>query len=824
MIPPRVFLTLGVLALLPTPLLANLKVYPPELTFQNSRVARSILVVEETAGRTTAERTAEANLTSTNPAVITVTPTGQVTPVADGKAEVLARVGEQKVRIPVTVSGLAQPRVPGFLNHVQAILTRAGCNSGACHGALAGKGGLKLSLRGYDPEADHFVLTRQARGRRLDPANPEASLLLAKSTRTLPHGGGRRINEGDDDYNTLLQWIQQGAPGLSTKEPTLERLEVFPPRPLLKPQQEFRVLVLGHYSDGHVEELTRWARFTSTLDDVAQVDEAGHVTVMAQGVASIVVNFGTHLSTLTLAVPFANQADSQPSPAPEAKNVVDRHVTQQLRELGIPASPTCTDGEFLRRVSLDLCGKLPAPEELQAFLADPHPEKRARKIDELLSRSAYVDTWTHKWSDLLLVSSRKLSQPAMWAYYQSVRQAVAENRPWDQFARDVLTAKGSTLINGYTNYFILHKDVTDLVETTAVTFLGMSINCARCHNHPLERWTQDEYWATANLFSRVGLKNGDRGGEVLVQALAEGEAFHPRRGVAMPPAPLDGPAWPLSETRDRREHFVNWLTAKDNPYFARALVNRVWASLFGRGLVDPEDDLRESNPATNPPLMDALVESFIASGYDVKQLIRTIANSQTYQRSSTPLPGNVADDRFYSRATVRRLPAEVILDAYSDVTGVPTEFTEVTLGPSGGTNKTTSYPPGTRALQLPDALLVSQFLDTFGRAERLQTCSCERTSDASVGQALHLNNGQTLNQKLRHEKSRLTQWLQAGLSNEAIVEKVYLQALSRLPTAKERERFAKLLPPPTEESTARRESLEDFLWAVLTSPDFLYNR
>jgi hypothetical protein len=433
-----------------------------------------------------------------------------------------------------------------------------------------------------------------------------------------------------------------------------------------------------------------------------------------------------------------------------------------------------------------------------------------------------VDYWSYKWSELLLVSSRKLQSPNMWAYYRFVRQAVAENRPWDRFARDILTAHGSTLENGAAGYFLLHPDVAELTETTSLTFMGMSITCAKCHNHPLEKWTQDQYWAFANLFSRAGIKNGDRTNEQFVQTQPVGEAPHLRKGIAMPPAPLDGKPLSLDSSADRREYFADWLTSPENPYFAKALVNRVWRNFMGRGLVEAEDDLRQTNPPTNPGLLDALAKDFVAHKYDVKQLIRSIMLSATYQRSSVPVRGNESDDRFYSHYLIRRLPAEVILDTYSQVTGVPTPFDQIRAGGSGAPQApTNSYPLGTRAQQLPDTQLISRFLDAFGRAQRAQTCACERTQDASVPQALHLNNGQTLNEKLRAKNSLVSKWLAANATDETVVRNLFLRALAREPSGEE---LQKVLAVLKDASGDRREVLEDFAWGVLTGREFLFNR
>lgn len=717
-----------------------------------------------------------------------------------------------------------EPPMPSFRNHVIPLLTKVGCNSGACHGALAGKGGLKLSLRGYDPAADHFVLTRQALGRRVDPLEPDRSLALLKPTMAVPHGGGQKLEVGSSDYQLLADWIASGAPGPRDDDVRIQRLEVSPPAVVLKPGDSIQVRVRAWYSDGHAEDVTHWARFSSSEELVAGVAPDGKVRVTGNGETAVSVLFSNLVATTRVTSPLPNMLDPKLITSAVRQNFIDDLVLKKLEALRIPPSPLGTEAEFLRRAYLDATGVLPTPDEQKKFLADPRPDRRARLIDELLSRTEFIDYWSYKWSDLLLVSTRKLPQSGVWAFYQFVRQSVAENKPWDRFARDILTANGGTLRNGAANYFVLHKDVSDLTESTAVTFLGMSITCCRCHNHPLEKWTQDDYWSLANLFSRVTLKNGDRPGEVTVQALPFGDVPHLRRGVPMPPKPLDGKPMPADSSADRRAYFADWLTAPDNPYFARAIVNRVWRNFLGRGLVEAEDDLRQTNPPTNEELFDALAKDFIAHKYDVKYLIRLVMNSATYQRSSTPLPGNRADDRFGSHYQIRRLPAEVVLDAYSQVTGVPTPFNQVNVGSSGGTAATALYPLGTRALQLPDTLVVSSFLDSFGRPERGQTCSCERQQDSSVSQALHLNNGQTLNDKLRDKKSRVEQWAGEKLGDESTVKRLFLLALCREPTAAEIKKFTGLMAEARAQKATPGEVLEDLFWAVLTGREFLFNR
>lgn len=720
------------------------------------------------------------------------------------------------------IAGFDEPAEPSFANHVMPVLTRLGCNSGACHGALAGKGGFKLSLRGYDPVSDHFVMTRQVLGRRVNTQEPAKSLILLKPTMAVAHGGGLKLEVSSPEYNVLANWIAFGAPGPSPKDPHIAGLEVSPARSVLKPKDTLQMRVRATYSDGHTEDVTRLARFGSTEDLVASIDDAGLVKVNGNGEAAVTVAFSNLVATARVVSPFATPVPDRLFAESPRQNFIDEHVLAKLKSLQIPPSPQCNDHEFIRRAYLDGIGVLPTPEEVQKFVADPRPDRRAKLIDALLDRSEYVDYWAYKWSDLLLISSRKLPQPAMRSFYQFVRQSVADNKPWDAFARDILTARGSTLQNGQANYFALHKDITDLTESTSVTFLGMSITCCRCHNHPLEKWTQDQYWSLANLFSQVVIKNGERAGELTVQSAPDGDVLHPRRGVPMPPTPLD--AKPLPAGKDRRVYFAEWLTAPENPYFAKALVNRVWRNFLGRALVEAEDDLRQTNPPSNPELLDALAKDFISHKYDVKHLARTIMNSAAYQRASTPLEDNKADDRFYSRYFIRRLPAEVVLDAYSAVTKMPTAFTKLSLGPTGGDAATIDYPLGTRALQLPDTQLISLFLDAFGRPERGQTCACERQQEASVTQALHLNNGQTLNDKLRDVKSRVAEWATEKVGDAEAIRRIFMLALSRPPTAAEQERLAKLMTEAAAEPQAtRREVIEDLYWSVLTGREFLFN-
>lgn len=666
----------------------ELKLHPVSVSLIGPRASQQMLLVEEDASRVEADRTSVAKFTSADAKVAVVDDAGRVTPVADGETTITATANGMSATAKVRVTKAKDQSPPSFRNDIIPILTRAGCNSGACHGALAGKGGLKLSLRGYDPETDHFVLTRQAAARRVDRSQPEKSLMHLKATRQMPHGGGTRITVGSPQHRVLLDWLSGGAGGVSPSEASVAKIEVLPKSAMLKPKDALRIIVLAHYSDGRVVDVSRLAKFVSSEAQVADVDEDGVIKVGGHGEAAISALFDNRVATVVVTSPFPNKVEEKTFTESPRANFIDEHVLRKLRELRLPPSRQSSDAEFIRRAYLDAAGILPTSEELTKFLEDKSLDKRAKLIDTLLERPEFVDYWAYKWCDVMLVSTRKLPQQAMWAFYRSIRQAIADNRPWDRIARDILLVNGSTLQHGAGNFYVLHRDVADLSESISITFLGMSVTCARCHNHPLEKWTQDQYWRMANLFSRVGMKNGDRSGEVIIYSATSGDALHPRRQIAMPPTPLDGKEFALDDTSDRRVHFTTWLTSAENPYFAKALVNRVWKNFLGRGLIEAEDDLRETNPPTNPELFEALAKDFLAHKYDVKYLIRTIMNSAAYQRSSRPVKGNETDDRFYSKYIVRRLSGEVILDALSQVTNVPTPFTKVYTGVEGGTADT----------------------------------------------------------------------------------------------------------------------------------------
>jgi hypothetical protein len=709
---------------------------------------------------------------------------------------------------------------PSFRNEVQPILARFGCSSGACHGAAAGQGGFRLSLRGYDDDGDYIQIVKSAQGRRINIDQPERSLFLLKAAKTIPHKGGERFKMDSPEYALLAEWIAHGAPGPKADEARIERIEVSPKHAVLEPGQSQPLKVTAFFSDGSQQDVSRWAKYTAGNTAVATVDDFGVVKAAGHGEGTITAWYLSRLDIGTITAPYAAPVAADRFAALKPRNFIDERVVEKLRELNLPPSERCTDEEFIRRAFIDTIGVLPKPEEVRAFLAETTPDKRDKLIESLLARPEFVDYWAYKWSDLLLVNSDKLPVQPMWSYYQWIRRQVELNTPWDEMVRDLLTTTGSTLENGAGNFFILHDEPTRMAETTSVAFLGMAINCAKCHNHPMEKWTHDQYYAFANLFSRVHSKNGSVPDERVVFADTTGDLVQPLRGKPQPPTPLDGQAIPLDSTQDRRVVLAQWLTAPENPYFARAITNRVWKNFFSVALVESVDDLRMTNPASNEKLLSEAAGYLAKSGFDLKALMRAILQSETYQRSSLALAENQDDTRFYSRYYPRRLLAEVMLDAASQVTGVPTAFRMDKRNANRGLGD--SYPMGYRALQLPDSNTASYFLTSFGRPDRVQTCDCERTNEPSMAQALHIANGDTLNKKLAEKGNRLEQLLGKSLTDEQIAAEAYMITVARVPSEKERQAIRQLLGE-AKDATEKRLALEDVFWSLMSSREFTFN-
>jgi hypothetical protein len=721
-------------------------------------------------------------------------------------------------------SSIARADKPSFQLDVMPILSKAGCNGGGCHGAIAGKAGFRLSLFGYDPQSDYLTITRDARGRRIDLAEPGASLLLTKPTTALAHKGGKRLDVGSEDYRILAAWIEAGCPGPRADEKRLVGIDLAPAESTVAVGEKLAVAVTARYDDGSTRDVTRWARFTSADETVAAVEPTGSVTVVGHGKGALTAWFSSQIAVASVIAPFPHAVSAADYAAAPRTNLIDELNLAQLEQLHLKPSPPCDEATFLRRAFLDTIGRLPSLEEVREHLADRSPAKKERLVELLLARPEFVDYWAYKWSDVLLVSGAKLRPAAVNAYAGWIRDRVAENTPWDELVREIVTSRGSSVENGATNFFAVHQDPETVAENVAQAFLSLSINCAKCHNHPLEKWTNDQYYSFANLFARVRAKGwggeareGDGVRTLFVES--QGDLLQPRMGRPQPPAPLDAEPLPMDAAGDRREALARWLTSPENPYFTRAIVNRVWANFFGLGLVEAVDDLRATNPASDEKLLAALCDFTKQQGYDLKPLMRLILLSETYARSSMPLPENRDDRRWFARAYPRRLMAEVLSDAITDVTGVHDRFTEQIMN-DGSTAKVEGYDPDTRALELRDSTVKNAFLDTFGRNAREITCECERSSQPSLVQVLHLSNGTTLNDKLAAKAGRITQILATDPTPEQLVDDAWGRVLSRPPTDAERKPFVEMLGGATPEE--RRPIVEDMYWSLLTSREFLF--
>ena len=802
----------------------GIQVLPSQFSLCGSEGRQALSVVHSQDGQLGAAITKDIQLSSSDESIVAIK-NGVAVAVSDGKAKITAIAGNQKAIAEVTVTGTNEPHLWSFRNDVQSVLARIGCNMGACHGALAGKGGFKLSLRGYDPQADFFTISREARGRRIELSDPGLSLLLTKPTGALPHKGGLKLNVDSRDYKVLSEWIASGATGPADDDPKLQTISVIPETALLRPGDSSRVLVNAHYDDGRIVDVTHWSRFSATDESIAGVDEDGNVNVRGSGEGAILVWFGSKVALARMTVPFPHDVPDEVFEKAPRRNFIDKLNLAQLKTLNLRPSDRCDDETFVRRATLDTIGRPPTTKERDAFLADGQNKRRDNLIERLLSSEDFVDYWTYRWSDVLVINGTRLRPVAVKTYYQWLHESVRANKPWDQMVREILTAKGGSNENGATNFYALNQTPEDMTENACQAFMGLSIGCAKCHNHPLEKWTNDQYYAMANLFARVRAKgwggdgrNGD--GIRTLYVASSGDLIQPNRGKPQAPAPLDAQPLEIDDPSDRRETLASWMTDPDNPYFSRSIANRVWANFFGRGLVEQVDDLRLSNPASNEALLDAAASRVVEAKFDLKQLMRDILQSETYQRSSLALDQNRDEKKYLSRYYPRRLMAEVLLDSIDQVLGTSTKFTEVAF-PGADRQKTDFYKEGTRAIELYDAAVNSYFLKTFGRNPREITCECERSDEPSMVQVLHLSNGETLNPKLAAEDNLVGRLIKAGSENAKIIEAIFQAALSRNPTDGELKNLLSVVAEYGEKD--RTTALQDVAWSVLTSTEFTFN-
>jgi hypothetical protein len=786
-------------------------VQPQVISLSGPRSVQQIIVTGIYADGTMRDLTPFAEMSAESSGIVFVQPEGLVTAEKEGETVIRIQTDGLMMRLPVHVTNLAKPEPVSFRHELIAALNVGGCNAGACHGTPSGKNGFRLSLRGYDPAADYLQLTRDVMGRRTDRQDPDASMILQKPLGKIPHEGGLRFPANSIPARTIRTWITEGLRDDPPDLAGLQTIEVLPgSRVLQDPARWQQLAVLAHFANGVVRDVTRLTVFSSSDPAVASVSNSGLIEFQQSGEIAILCRYLDVMQTVRLT--YLEPKKGFQWKAPPENNSIDHHVFAKLKMLSIQPSELCTDQEFIRRAYLDVCGILPTAEETRAFLASAEKDKRARLVDRLLERPEYADFWTLKWCDVLRSDRKTIQVKGTYVYQNWLRGRIEKNIPFDQIVRELLTASGNTYANPPANYYRIAADPQNLAESTAQLFFGIRMQCAKCHNHPFEKWTQDDYYSMAAFFARVKHKKDPtepgaappNAGAELVYLDRAGEVVQPRSGKAMPPKFMGGNVAEVRSNQDRRQVLAAWLTSAKNPFFAKSVVNRVWFHLIGRGIVDPVDDFRDSNPSANDELLDALARDFAANKFDLKHLIRDIINSRTYQLSAQTNDFNKDDNKYFSHAVTKLLTAEQLLDALCAVTESAEKFANVPLG--------------TRAVQLPDGEINHPFLKTFGQPGRELACECEREQDSNLAQALQLINGPTVNDKLRNPKNRIGRLLDQKVPERGMLDEMYLTALSRQPAEPE----VKVALAHVAKTADKRKAWEDVQWALINSKEFLF--
>ncbi|SFI08221.1 DUF1549 domain-containing protein [Planctomicrobium piriforme] len=743
--------------------------------------------------------------------IVHVDDSGLVTPLADGQVTITASSGEQTATVEITVEDFAATRPVDFQNQIIPLFTKLGCNGGGCHGKSSGQNGFKLSLLGFYPEDDYEYLVKEGRGRRIFPAAPEKSLLLTKPVGDVAHGGGKRMDKDSQEYRTLRRWIEQGCPRSDDETPVVARIECIPPDGLLHPHESQQIAVYATYSDGTREDVTRMTIFEPNDLELAESTATGLVTAHElSGEVAVMARYQGQVSTFRATIPL----QATVTDLPPIRNVVDETVFKKLQKLGIPPSPVCDDATFVRRVTVDITGRLPTETQVRDFIANADPEKRNRLIDALLDSPEYADCFANKWNMILRNKRRQdLDRDGTYEFHQWIWDSLYENKPYDQFVKEIITASGDPQWNPPVVWYREVAEVEQQAEDTAQLFLGVRIQCARCHHHPYERWSQDDYYGLAAFFSRVGRK--ELGAEVARNSRDRriyhndgiAELPHPRTRENLKPVALGGPELNIPAERDPRFYLASWLAEPDNAFFARCLVNRYWKHFFNRGIVEPEDDMRETNPPCNPELLDGLSRSFVESGYDLKGLVRLICQSSTYQLSSDPNEFNARDKQNFSRYYPKRLPAESLYDAFHQVTGTTQSYA--------------GMPAGSRALQLPDVSVGPYFLKVFGQPQADSACECERSQSANLAQSLHLLNSQEVQSKIGSPTGRAHQLAQeTGRTHAERLTELYYWVFARAPDEQELQTGLTYLEKHKDNLNV---AYEDIVWALINTKEFLFN-
>ncbi|HEX3147955.1 MAG TPA: DUF1549 and DUF1553 domain-containing protein [Gemmataceae bacterium] len=782
--------------------LTSLEVYPPDINLESSRDRQSFVVQAWFADGLSRDVTTAANVSLGNPMLARLA-ANVVYPIADGSTELSVEWGGKVVKVPVKVASAAIDRPISFKLDVMPVFMRSGCNVGSCHGAARGKDGFRLSLFGFDPDGDHYRLTREINGRRINLALPAEGLLMEKASGKVPHTGGQRIKEGDEYWNTLIRWHEAGVPLDPPEVAKPIAVEVFPKRAVLDGKGATqRITVRAKYSDGTDRDVTNLTVFMSNNDNSAKIGPEGIVTADNRGEAFVMARF----ATFTVGSPFVvlPKGVQFQFPAVPENNYVDTLVHKKLKDLRIAPSELCTDEAFVRRVYLDVVGMLPTPEEYDRFMKNPASNKRDVLVDELLGRKEFAELWVMKWAELLQIkSSNQVSYKATLLYYNWLQDKISKNVPVNEWVQELLGATGGTFKNPATNYYQNETDILKVSENVAQVFMGMRIQCSQCHNHPFDRWTMNDYYGFAAFFSQIGRKGTDDPREIVVFNSGGGEVSHPLTKQVMKPKFLGG-IEPDVAGKDRRQVMANWLASPENPYFATNLGNIVWAHFFGKGIIDEVDDVRVSNPPSNGELLAELGKKFTEYKYDFKKLVRDICTSRTYQLSTIPNASNEGDTRNFAHQTVRRIRAETMLDVISQATETK--------------NKFPGLPLGARAVQIADGNVSTYFLTTFGRATRESVCSCEVKLEPTLSQSLHMLNGDATTQRIR-QGNLVPKRMAEKKAPEQIIEELYLRTLVRRPSPIEVDRLKAAL----NDEPDKAKGLEDVFWALMNTREFVFN-
>ncbi len=794
-------------------------VSPEKIAMQNADDAQQLIVTAGLAGGRLQDLTGDVKYTVADENIAKITSAGRVLPMGNGSTQITATYGDKTLTIPVTSANCGVNLPINFANQIVPIFTKLGCNSGGCHGKASGQNGFKISLLGFDPELDYNAIVKEARGRRVFPAAPDSSLILLKASGGLPHGGGKRMEVGSDEYRLIRRWIAAGLPYGQPTDPFVASISVSPDHRVLTRNNRQQFAVYDHYSDGAVEDVTRRAQYESNDQEIAVVDGAGLVrTLTMSGEAPVMVRYQSHVAVFRGTVPLGVPI---PPYTFEPKTLVDQYTAAKWKELGLVPSELCSDEQFIRRVSIDLTGTLPTPAQATQFIANQDPTKRDKFIDALVDSDDYNYFFANKWADILRVKRRGQQDRARgtFAFHEWIRESVAADKPYDQFAREILGACGDEATCPPTVWYKELQEPQQFVDDTAQVFLGLRLACAQCHHHPYEKWSQDDYWGVAAYFGRIGRRKIPVPGEFVNQPvvldaifnLPHGNVVNKRTGKTAEMKPLDGQPITVGPDDDPRQKLADWMTAPDNPFFARAVANRYWAHFFNRGLVDPLDDMRVTNPPSNPQLLDALAKDLVDNHYSLKHLIKTIVKSRTYQLSSTPNQFNQHDKQNYARYYPRRMSAEVLYDAVNQVADSPPAFNGL---------PTDRFAPK-RAIMLPDESYPSYFLDVFGRPQRISACECERVSEANLAQALHLLNSDEIQNKLARQGGRAEMVAKDPRPDGDKVDELFLWALGRKPTPEQRDLA---LADITKNATNKKAAYENILWALLNTKEFVFNK